>query len=85
MTTRAKKWTWLSLIPALLLAAGLIAAFVRVQAHTEDEAKHLTREILGHEYVPRMELDYRLDAQMDILTEISDDVKEIRKEQRAHD
>lgn len=79
MTTKAKKITWMALIPALVLAVGLVAAFVRVQAHTEDSAKHLTREILQDEYVPRQELDHRLDAQMEVLTTIRDDVKELRK------
>lgn len=85
MTARQKKIAWGSLIPCIVLGAGIIAAFVRVQVHAEDAKQHLTRETLQEEYVPRRELDHRFDAQMKVLTDIRDDVKELRQEIRELD
>lgn len=85
MTTRKKKIAWLAFIPALVLAVGLIAAFVRVQVHAQDDKQHLTRQEMQEEYVPRNELDHRLDAQMKVLGAIHDEVKELRQDVRDID
>ncbi len=84
-TINKKKFTWLALVPIAVLAVGIIVAFVRVQVHAEDVKQHMTREVLQEEYVPRNELDHRLDAQMKVLTDIRDDVKELRHEVRELD
>lgn len=43
------------------LLAGAIGTVAVLGAHAEDGQRHLTREVLQREYVPRTELDYRLD------------------------
>jgi hypothetical protein len=68
----------LSLVLSLVLAlcaAG--AVLVRAQVHAEDAQKHLTREVLQREYVPRTELDYRLDDMQQEQKQIRDGVERI--------
>lgn len=73
-----KKNFFLAWIPLVLIAVGAIVAFVRVQTHAEDPLKHLTRQTLQQEYVPRTEIDYRLEAQMELLKRIDTNVKDLK-------
>ena len=63
-----KNHTWIAFIPAVLLGAGLVASFVRVQVHAEDDKQHLTREVLAEEYVPRPEIK-RIEDKIDAIWE----------------
>ena len=78
MSIVTKKSLFLAWLPALLIAAGAIVAFVRVQTHAEDPAKHLTRETLQEEYVPRTEVDHRFEAQMELLRSIDQNVRDLK-------
>ena len=49
-------------ITLVVLAAGFISAFAVFGVHAEDPKKHLTREVLQREYIPRTELDHRLEG-----------------------
>jgi hypothetical protein len=68
------------LVSMAVVAAGLIAAFVRVQTHAEDPQQHITREHLQEEYVPRRELDHRLDAQDRALDKIQRSIDNLADE-----
>jgi hypothetical protein len=43
------------------LLAGAIATTAVLGVHAEDTKQHLTREVLQREYVPRTELDHRME------------------------
>jgi hypothetical protein len=85
MTTRNRKIVWLSLIPAAVLAVGIVASFVRMQVHAADNLTHTTAAELSEKYVPRKELDHRLDAQMRLMEDIHTDVQEMRQDIRDLD
>ena len=77
MTTRSKKIACLSLIPAIVLAAGIIASFVRVQVYASNANRELQN--LDKKYVPRTELDHRLDAMHEDIVDIKEGVDRIEK------
>jgi hypothetical protein len=79
---KGKKLAWLALIPAVVLVVGIIAAFVRVQTHADDNQQHVTRHELQEDFVPRNELDHRLDAQMRLMEDIHSDVKDLKQDIR---
>lgn len=84
MTNKQKIVVNWSLILTIILAAiGGVAAFVRVQNHAVDPAQHLTRETLQREYVPRQELDHRLDAQDRDLEDIKQGIRDLKQEMRG--
>ena len=64
-------------ITLAVLAAGIISTFAVLGVHAEDPQKHLTREVLQHEYVPRTELDHRMDDMQMEQRQIRDGVKRI--------
>jgi uncharacterized protein HemX len=75
--------SWGILLTLALAIAGGLTAFTKVQVHAEDPAKHVTREHLQHEYVPRQELDHRLDAQDKALDQIQGTLDQIQREMRS--
>ena len=64
-------------VTLLTLAVGAIGTVAVLGAHAEDNQKHLTREVLQHEYVPRTELDHRLDDMQMEQKQIRDGVNRI--------
>ena len=64
-------------ITLLTLAVGAIGTVAVLGAHAESQEKHLTREVLQHEYVPRTELDHRLDDMQMEQKQIREGVKRI--------
>jgi hypothetical protein len=59
------------------LLAGAIGTVAVLGAHAESTEKHLTREVLQHEYVPRTELDHRMEDMQMEQRQIRDGVKRI--------
>jgi hypothetical protein len=77
MTTRTKKIAWLSFIPALVLVAGIVASFVRVQVYASNANQQLTN--LEEKYVPRTELDHRMESIQSDVTDIKEGVERIER------
>jgi hypothetical protein len=76
-----KKNITLALVVTLLtVGAGAVATITTLKVHAQDTKQHITREVLDEDFVPRTELDYRLDAQMKVLERIDDNVKELKQE-----
>lgn len=82
-----KNVSWLgATLGILVLVGGFAATIARLEAHAATAGKHLTRQALQQEYVPRPELertqegiDDKFEAQDKKLDDIHGDVKDIQR------